>query len=90
MRLQFQLKQSLRIRAGVIIFCCVATALVSSGQADVGTPASTGATASAAAPTCADLRLVPAPRECTAVATIPIGDLGFFVAAQQRGGWVRR
>ncbi len=81
MRLQFQLKQSLRIRAGVIIFCCVATALVSSGQAHVGTPASTGATASAAAPTCADLRLVPAARECTAVATIPIADLGFFVTA---------
>jgi len=33
------------------------------------------------APSCADLHLVPAPRECTAVASIPIGGLGFFVAA---------
>ena len=34
-----------------------------------------------AVPTCADLHLVPAPRECTAVETIPIGGVGFFVAA---------
>jgi hypothetical protein len=45
-----------------------------------------GASAAAQAPTaalpaCADLHLVPAPRECSAVATIPIGGLGFFVAA---------
>jgi len=33
-----------------------------------------------AAPGCADLRLVPAPRECVTVASIPIGDVGFFVA----------
>jgi len=32
-------------------------------------------------PRCADLHLVPAPRECAAVASIPIGDVGFFVAA---------
>jgi hexosaminidase len=31
--------------------------------------------------TCADLHLIPAPRECTAVAVIPIGGLGFYVAA---------
>lgn len=34
-----------------------------------------------AAPTCADLHLVPAPRECVSVETIAIGGLGFFVAA---------
>jgi hypothetical protein len=34
-----------------------------------------------AVPTCADLHLVPAPRECVSVATIPIGGVGFFVAA---------
>ena len=38
-------------------------------------------TAAAQTPTCADLHLVPAPRECTSVASIPIGGLGFFVAA---------
>jgi len=31
-------------------------------------------------PTCAELHLVPAPRECTAVGSIPIGGVGFFVA----------
>jgi hexosaminidase len=31
--------------------------------------------------TCADLHLVPAPRECVSVSAIPIGGLGFFVAA---------
>jgi hypothetical protein len=35
-----------------------------------------------AAPTCADLHLVPAPRECTAVQAIPIGGIGFFVTAE--------
>jgi hypothetical protein len=34
-----------------------------------------------APPTCADLHLVPAPRECVSVETIPIGGVGFFVAA---------
>jgi hexosaminidase len=34
-----------------------------------------------AAPTCADLHLIPAPRECVSVTTIPIGGVGFFVAA---------
>ena len=38
---------------------------------------------SSAAPSCADLHLVPAPRECTAVQTIPIGDIGFFVTAEK-------
>jgi hexosaminidase len=38
-------------------------------------------TAPAAANPCAELRLVPAPRECTAVQTIPIGGIGFFVTA---------
>ena len=36
----------------------------------------------AALPTCADLRLVPAPRECSAVTAIPIGEVGFFVSAE--------
>ena len=33
------------------------------------------------APTCSDLHLVPAPRECASVESIPVGDVGFFVAA---------
>ena len=33
-----------------------------------------GQTASSSAPTCADLRLVPAPRECTAVKVLPVAD----------------
>ena len=48
--------------------------------------AGTGAnaqTAAAGAPTCADLRLVPAPRECTAVQAIPIGGIGFFVTSEK-------
>jgi hypothetical protein len=40
-------------------------------------------TAAAAAPTCADLHLVPAPRECTAVQAIPIGGIGFFVTSEK-------
>jgi hexosaminidase len=40
-----------------------------------------GAQNPAVAPTCADLHLVPAPRECVAVTAIPIGGLGFYVAA---------
>ena len=38
-------------------------------------------TAPPAVPTCADLHLVPAPRECASVRTIPVGGVGFFVAA---------
>ena len=38
-------------------------------------------TAPTAVPTCPDLHLVPAPRECVSVGTIPIGGVGFFVAA---------
>src|SRR5579871_647577 len=34
-----------------------------------------GVQAQSAAPSCADLHVVPAPRECTAVASIPIGEL---------------
>src|SRR5215469_13881653 len=37
------------------------------------------AQSSAPAPTCADLRLVPAPRECTAVKMVPIGATGLRV-----------
>jgi hexosaminidase len=37
----------------------------------------------APAPSCADLRLVPAPRECTAVQAIPIGGIGFLVTAEK-------
>ena len=59
----------MRSRLTVLVFFFIAIALTSSGQ----TPA--------AASTCADLHLVPAARECTAVATIPVGDLGFFVTA---------
>jgi hypothetical protein len=39
--------------------------------------------APAAAPSCADLHLVPAPRECTAVQAIPIGSIGFFVTSEK-------
>ena len=34
-----------------------------------------------AALSCSELHLVPAPRECVSVESIPIGDVGFFVAA---------
>jgi hexosaminidase len=40
-------------------------------------------TAPAAAPVCADLHLVPAPRECSAVQAIPIGGIGFFVTSEK-------
>jgi hypothetical protein len=40
-------------------------------------------TAPATAPACADLRLVPAPRECSAVQAIPIGNIGFLVTAEK-------
>jgi len=36
---------------------------------------------SSPAATCDDLHLVPAPRECKAVVSIPIGGIGFFVSA---------
>jgi hexosaminidase len=36
-----------------------------------------------AAPTCADLRLVPAVRECTAVKTIPIGTAGLRIVSEK-------
>ncbi len=43
-----------------------------------------GATAqSPAAPTCADLHLVPAPRECSAVVSIPLGESGLRVSAEK-------
>jgi hypothetical protein len=38
---------------------------------------------SASAPTCDDLHLIPAPRECLAVEAIPIGGIGFFVSAEK-------
>ncbi len=47
------------------------------------TPTSTAAPAlpaPPAGPSCADLHLVPAPRECVAVQAIPIGNIGFFVS----------
>jgi hypothetical protein len=40
-------------------------------------------TAAKAAPTCADLHLVPTPRECTAVQAIPIGGIGFLVTSEK-------
>lgn len=46
--------------------------------------AAAGAAAqAAAAPACANLHLVPAPRECTAVASIPVGESGVLVTAQK-------
>ncbi len=38
---------------------------------------------SPAAPTCADLHLVPAPRECSAVMSIPLGESGLRVSAEK-------
>ncbi len=35
------------------------------------------------APSCADLQLIPAPRECRAVESIPIADRGFLVIAEK-------
>ncbi len=43
--------------------------------------ATLGAPAQSTAPSCADLHVVPAPRECTAVASIPIGASGITVSA---------
>ena len=45
--------------------------------------AAAGAFAQTAAPACSDLRLVPAPRECSAVRAIPIGGIGFFVTSEK-------
>ncbi|MGA3161011.1 MAG: family 20 glycosylhydrolase [Terracidiphilus sp.] len=45
--------------------------------------AGAGAYAQSAAPSCADLRLVPAPQECTAVQAIPIGGIGFLVTSEK-------
>jgi tetratricopeptide (TPR) repeat protein len=67
----------MRLRLTLPSFFCFAIALTSPGQ----TAAPAGTTAAAAWLTCADLHLVPAARECTAVAAIPIGNLGFFVTA---------
>ncbi|MGD0682162.1 MAG: family 20 glycosylhydrolase [Terracidiphilus sp.] len=53
----------------LLIVCAVAGALAQ--------------TVPVAAPACADLRLVPAPRECAAVLAIPIGGIGFFVIADK-------
>jgi len=73
MRQKFALRLPMRVCAGMVVFFCFATALVSSGQR--------AAAASAVGPKCEEMRLVPAPRECTAVETIPIADVGFFVTA---------
>ncbi len=43
--------------------------------------AALGVQAQPAAPSCADLKVVPAPRECTAVASLAIGDSGVTVSA---------
>ena len=43
--------------------------------------AALGVQAQPAAPSCADLHIVPAPRECTAVTSIPIGESGITVSA---------
>jgi hypothetical protein len=45
--------------------------------------AAAGAFAQTAAPSCADLHLVPAPRECSAVQAIPIGGIGFLVTSEK-------
>jgi len=42
-----------------------------------------GQTAPASAPTCADLHLVPAPRECTAVSSIPVGESGVGISQHE-------
>jgi len=73
------------LRFALFTIIYISTSLVCAGQPPAATMPATAAAAATEAqtapPTCADLRLVPAPRECTAVATIPIGDLGFFVTA---------
>jgi hexosaminidase len=53
-----------------LVFLFISGGVCASAQAPV-----------AEVPTCADLHLVPAPRECSAVTAIPIGDVGFFVSA---------
>ncbi len=53
--------------ASFLLFCALAAAL--------------GQSTAPAAPGCAELHLLPAPRECVTVASIPIGGVGFYVAA---------
>ncbi len=52
----------------IILFVCAATGALGQDQA-------------AATPSCADLHLVPAPRECTAVESIPVGTSGLSVVS---------
>jgi len=86
-------KSPMRLHIALLALFFISTGLMSGGQETAAAaqtaPASTAQAGSApqaiasasAALTCADLRLVPAVRGCTAVATIPIGGLGFFVSA---------
>jgi hypothetical protein len=59
----------LRFSLTSLIFLCAAVGAVTQS--------------SPAAPTCADLHLVPAVRECTAVAVLPIGDSGLVIPNQE-------
>src|SRR6266700_2747022 len=55
-------------------FCCASfTLLCSAVVAIAQTPA----------PTCADLHIVPAVRECTSVSSIPIGSAGLSILAEK-------
>ncbi len=79
----------MRIRFALIPFICLATSSPGFCQAPAGSTSTAPVLKSEivsvyvpwAGHSCADLRLVPAARECLAVTTIPIGNLGFFVTA---------
>ena len=71
----------MRSRFALIVFFCFANLSTFIGLRLATAQAMSSAVVATTGLTCADLRLVPAARECTAVATIPIGDVGFFVTA---------
>ncbi|MGA2727658.1 MAG: family 20 glycosylhydrolase [Terracidiphilus sp.] len=60
----------MRRLSAVASLLLISTALCFAAQAQIPAP-----------PACADLHLVPAPRECTAVASVPVGRLGVVITA---------
>ncbi len=66
------MNEDVRMRIGLVAATLLVQCAVMGAHAQAG---------SAGALTCAELQLVPAPRECMAVETVPIGGVGFFVTA---------
>src|SRR5690242_19168392 len=59
------------MRFGVVVACCLLSVAVMGASAQ-------------STPTCADLKLVPAPRECKAVKSVAIGSGGLRVVSEQK------